>query len=271
MSYDLNDFEEDVIRRSNEIPVLVDFWAPWCGPCKMLTPVLEGLAEKANGRWAFVKVNTEEHQALALEYNIASIPNVKLFHQGEVKDEFLGALPESEIERWLQKSLPSVHAEELSTAQRLFDQQEFDQAAAITTEIMASEPTNEEARILNGKILLTTNPDEVEDCLKAIHLDSDFSDQAVALRSLAKFAALAAHSETLADGKGRQPFTQAIQAIANGDFDAALQSLIATLEVDNAYHQEGAKEAGKAIFQLLGIRHPIADKYYRAFSSQLYS
>lgn len=101
MSYDLNDFEQDVIKQSADKPVLVDFWAPWCGPCKMLAPALEELAGKADGKWAFVKVNVDEKPELASQYGVRGIPNVKLFKAGEVADEFTGVRPADQIESWL--------------------------------------------------------------------------------------------------------------------------------------------------------------------------
>jgi putative thioredoxin len=92
MGYDVRDFEKDVRVRSRQVPVLVDFWAPWCGPCRTLGPVLERLAASAQGRWDLVKVNTEDNDELAKAFDVRSIPAVKLFHHGDVVDEFVGAL-----------------------------------------------------------------------------------------------------------------------------------------------------------------------------------
>ncbi len=107
MSHEVQDFEEQVLQRSKQIPVSVDCWAPWCGPCRTLGPVLERMATQADGYWELVKINTEEHQALAAAFNIANIPAVKLFVGGKVADQFVGALPELEIRRFLEKALPS--------------------------------------------------------------------------------------------------------------------------------------------------------------------
>ncbi len=99
MSHEVRDFTAEVVERSRRVPVLVDFWAPWCGPCKMLAPVLEHLAGEAGTRWELAKVNTDEHPDLAGQYGIASIPNVKLFRDGKVVNEFTGFLPEAELRR----------------------------------------------------------------------------------------------------------------------------------------------------------------------------
>ena len=100
------DFQSDVIEASKTTPVLVDFWAEWCGPCVMLSPSLEKLANEAGDSWNLIKVNTESQQDLAIKYGIRSIPNVKLFVNGEIAGEFIGALPEEEIKRWLELNIP---------------------------------------------------------------------------------------------------------------------------------------------------------------------
>lgn len=103
---ELVDFQSDVIEDSWTRPVLVDFWAAWCGPCRILGPTLEKLAEEAGDAWTLVKVNTDLQPELAGQYNIRGIPAVKLFISGEVVSEFVGALPEDEVQGWLNEHLP---------------------------------------------------------------------------------------------------------------------------------------------------------------------
>ena len=109
MHFDVQDFEAEVLRKSMEVPVVVDFWAEWCAPCKVLGPILERLAAESAGKWVLAKVNTEVHQEIARQHAIQSIPNVKLCYERKVVSEFLGALPDYLVLRWLKKTLPSKH------------------------------------------------------------------------------------------------------------------------------------------------------------------
>lgn len=100
-----SDFNEKVIEASKSTPVVVDFWAEWCAPCRMLGPILEKLAKEYGGKFILAKADVNEIKQKAGEYGIRSIPNVKLFKNGEITDEFIGALPEEEVKKWIDKNI----------------------------------------------------------------------------------------------------------------------------------------------------------------------
>ena len=101
-------FQTEVLDKSHDKPVVVDFWAPWCGPCRVLGPIIEKLARESGGRWRLVKINSDTHGALAQRYGVRGIPAVKMFVDGRVAAEFTGALPEPEVRRWLDAHLPAT-------------------------------------------------------------------------------------------------------------------------------------------------------------------
>ena len=100
-----NNFDKDVIEKSKEVPIVVDFWAEWCPPCKILGPVLEKLAKEYNGKFVLAKADVNQSRQKAAQYKVMSIPNVKMFKNGGVVGEFVGALPEEQVKEWLDKNI----------------------------------------------------------------------------------------------------------------------------------------------------------------------
>ncbi|MCP5526080.1 MAG: tetratricopeptide repeat protein [Verrucomicrobiales bacterium] len=271
MSFEVQDFDREVIQRSHEVPVLVDFWAPWCGPCRTLGPVLERLARTAGGRWELVKVNTEEHQELALDHAIRSIPAVKLFVNGGVKDEFLGALPEAEIRRWIERNLPSPLAASVAEARQELAGRRFAAVRDRLIAVLESEPGNEEARLLLAESLLHTAPAEVAAALGPVEATSEQAERADALRTLSATARLGQDPARLPAGKGRDSFASGARAVFAGDWAGALEALIEVVERDKGYADGAAPAACRAIFRLLGMRHVVVGQFHRRFSSALHA
>jgi len=271
MSYEVQDFKTQVLERSKQVPVLVDFWAPWCAPCRALSPVLERMAGQAGGRWELAKVNTEEHPELASAYSIASIPAVKLLADGEVVNEFVGALPEREIRRFLEQALPSPNAAGLAEAKRLLLEGANDAAAKVLEPIVRDSTGDDEARVLLAQALLSTDPGRVETVVEPISPDSDHAQKADSLRTLASLAQLVSKPDALPEDTLRERYLAGAAAVRSGDFAAALDAFIEVLERNKSYDNEGAQKACKAIFQLLGLRHPLVERSFRAFSSALHS
>lgn len=267
----MQDFQKQVLQRSHAVPVVVDFWAPWCGPCRSLGPTLEALAAEARGRWELVKVNTDEHPDLAATYGISSIPAVKLFVKGEVTDEFVGALPRREVQRWLDRALPSPQASQLEAAHALLEAGKTAEAARVLEAVLAAEPDHHEARLALARAVLGTTPGRVEALLQPIGEDSEGASTATALRGLAQVLLRAEQPAGLPPGPARDAYLAGADAVRRGDWDAALQSFLEVLKRQKDYDHSSAREACRAIFQLLGPRHPVVERHFRAFSSLLHA
>ena len=145
-------FVEEVVEKSKTTPVIVDFWAPWCGPCKQLTPILENLVNKKNGKVILVKINVDENQGIAGQLNIQSIPTVYGFVDGKPIDAFQGAQPESKIEIMIDKLIDAAPGNEvpklLEEAENLFKDQKFDEAQKIYETLVGMDPGN--PKVISG-------------------------------------------------------------------------------------------------------------------------
>lgn len=261
---DVSDFTRDVIQRSHETPVLVDFWAAWCGPCRTLGPVLDRMAESAEG-WELAKVDTEAFAEIAQQYQVMSIPNVKLFVNGEVVDEFVGALSEREIRAFLDRALPSPRSAVITEARARADAGDVAGAQAALEAALAAQPGDSRARLLLAELLLRTAPEAVEATLGPI--GDEVPDRVEALRVIAHWVMQAGR---LPDGAARETFTAAITAVRAGDWDGALENVVASLRAQRGYAGGAARELGRGIYLLLGVDHPACDRHYRSFTSALY-
>ncbi len=270
MNYEVKDFEKDVIGRSSEIPVLVDFWAEWCAPCRILSPVLEKLAEKHKQEWELKKLNTEEFPDLASRYQIQSIPNVKLFSKGAVADEFVGALPESRIEQWLTKALPDKSAEQLDLAESLIRQQKFVAASDILEPILAASADHERARALMALALVFSNSKRARELVSPLDEASRYADAAETVRTFDTLFRKAEHPDLLVEGFSKRAYLDAIRQLSLQDFDRALQEFIGIIRSDRFYDDDGSRKACVAIFRLLGEENDTTLKYRRDFGNSLY-
>lgn len=269
-NHEVNDFQKDVLDRSHIVPVLVDFWAEWCGPCKTLGPILERLAATSNNRWVLAKVDTDAHQDLAATYGIRSIPNVKLFVDGKFADEFVGALPEYAVRKWLEKAVPGRYRKELERSEAFIRDGKTAEAQALLEQVLANEPANEQARVLLSRTVVFGNP------AKALALVGDIeehSEQFAAADSIKTIAGLLGASGT-APGQGENPaaasYNEGIRLFRTMDFGGALRNFIDVIRTDRTLADDGARKACIAIFRFLGDEHPVTKEYRRAFSSALY-
>jgi putative thioredoxin len=268
-TFNITDFQRDVIDRSHSIPVLVDFWAEWCAPCRILGPMLERLAEKYDGIWELRKVDTEAFPEVARTYGIRSIPNVKLFVNGSPVNEFVGALPETSIEQWLKTALPDRHESALRTAGQLMRDHRDAEARVLLEEVLRDAPEHDQARALLATSLFFEDRARAQALVEHVDTGGATGERIAALRT---FNALLtqAESDGLPDTAVRQAFLSALDAVRSQDFDAALDGFISIIRTDRYYNDDSARKACIAIFKYLGEDHEITLKYRRDFDRSLY-
>jgi putative thioredoxin len=268
MVVDVADFENDVLEASRAAPVLVDFWAPWCGPCRQLGPVLEKLAAENEGVWTLAKVNTDENPEVSTRYRVSSIPAVKLFVDGEVVDEFIGALPETSVRRWLDNAVPNETKRRREGIKELVEGGDPSAEVALR-ELLADAPGDAETRVLLARVVAFRDPAEARALIEeARGLDAAGSrvrDAVLLLDRLRTF-----DTQSVAAAPAAETYGRAIQSLRSADVDAALSSFIEVVRLNRKLDDDGARRACLAVFTLLGEKHPTTRKYRRTFDMAVF-
>jgi len=251
------DFKKDVIDRSFQVPIVVDFWAPWCGPCRTLTPIIEQIAEEQVGKWHLVKLNTEDQPEISETYQIRSIPNVKMFYRGEVIHEFLGALPRQMILDWLKKALPNDGVVAL-------DQLLTDHSTPTTEELeslLERYPDSEEIRLVFAQLILWENHDRAAEVLEPFKLSSPFIDKVNSLRDIIAFLQY----------NGSDPVLENIrQHFLSSKIEEAIPIILEVLSKDDKAGDGKLAKATIGLFNLLGPHHQLTKQYRKQLDMYLW-
>jgi putative thioredoxin len=244
-----SDFEQAVIDRSRDLPVVVDFWATWCGPCRALSPALERAADARKGKVELVKVDVDSNQELAQRYGVQGIPAVKAFRDGEVVDEFVGALPAAQVERFFDTVVPS-EADALAAEG---DEQSLRRALEL-------EPGHADAAAALGRILIDRG--EYEAALSILeNVAGDFVAEGLAAR--ARLLSSDAPQAIPELGEG-------LAALMDGDHARGLEKLEAALGTAQDETRELIRKVMVGVFAELGADHPLSREYRRKLATALY-
>lgn len=272
MSVEVTDFDAEVLEASRQAPVLVDFWAPWCGPCRFLGPVLERLAdEETNGRWQLAKVNTDEHPEVSMRYGIRGIPAVKMFVNGVVVDEFTGALPEQAVRQWLDKALPSEAKKRLDAADSALVAGDTAGAETLLRAVLADEPENAKAGLLLAKLVLFDDPEQAESlAVHAPFAGPAFLQLEESIGTIVRLLRMKGDASVLDDAPEKERYLEGVEALSRQDFEAALDAFLEVIRSNRYYDDDGSRKACVAIFSILGEQHPVTKTRRRAFDMALY-
>lgn len=266
-------FERDVIQKSFERPVVVDFWAAWCGPCRMLGPTLERLASEPNSNFVLAKVDVDANPSLSMRYGIQGIPAVKAFRNGEVVGQFVGAQPEPRVRQFLAEIAPSEADQTATTAEELLAERRWDEAEELFRQILADDPTNSEAKLGLSRALIGNG----EGCKAADYLE-DLSQYASTMAQAEKLLPLANYICSSAEKSNdlaevtvvEAQYRQAARLLQNRKYAPALDGLLEVLRHNKDYRDGMAKAAMLGIFELLGDADPLTNAYRREMASVLF-
>lgn len=275
----LQNFETEVIDASRQMPVLVDFWAPWCGPCRTLGPMLERLEAEADGQWKLAKVNVDENQELAAHFGVRSIPHVVAIADGQAVDQFTGVLPESGLREFLARLAPGQGRSPLDDAMELAAAGNRDGAETLFADAIAADPESDAPRLAYIGFLLDGNAiDRARTEFAALSPRAEQEDGYGALRTRIEAMENAAglpDAATLAGRIEADPRDLAARMdlarlmIAQQQYEPALEQLLAIVRTDRGFEEDIGRRTMLSVFEMLADRPDVVSRWRRQLSTSL--
>ncbi|HYQ73290.1 MAG TPA: thioredoxin [Gammaproteobacteria bacterium] len=273
-------FQAQVIAQSAQAPVLVDYWADWCGPCQMQMPVLQKLVEEYAGKFTLAKVNTDEQRELAREHGIRSLPTMRLFRHGEMVEEILGAQTESTLrillDRYIERASDKLRASAIET----FQQGRRDEALEMLRNARQAEPDNHQLTLDTvGLCLQSGRLDEAGQLLAELPRDVRDEAEAVQLRALLDFSLAAADAppaDELEAAVAASPDDLSLRYqlgaihVLNDHMEEALEAFMFILEHDRAFRDDIGRRSLLAVFDILGGDSDLVQRYRRRLFNALH-
>lgn len=268
-------FQAEVVDRSHEAPVVVDFWAPWCGPCRELSPLLEGLAEEFAGRVHVVKVNVDENPAVASQLQVQSIPAVFAFRDGAVAGQFLGAQPEPQVRAFITSLLPGEADQEATAGvaareagDRTAARAHFESALELDARHQCAGVNLAAMQIEDGAL------DQAQELLIRWPQDTEAKQLTaiIQFRRASPGDDRAELEERIAADAGDAAAHYALGNLlaARGEWDGALDHLLTTVQLDRALDDDGARLRMLDVFIVLGDRHELTEQYRRRLAGAIF-
>ena len=267
------DFATEVIERSKEVPVLVDFWAEWCGPCKTLSPTLERLTTEAGGSVELAKIDVDQNQALAQQFGVQGIPTVIAFKDGIPVNQFTGALPEPQVREFFASLSPSELDLEVVRAEALLDDGLNQEASGVLSGVLSIDPTHQDAGVMLAGLLIDDGETE-----HAVNLLKELTstEEARALLAAAKIGEAGdVDMESLVAAVASDPANHAAALElarargATGEYEPAFAGFVAIVEA-RVDESEAARLAMIDLFDLLGNEDPIVGEYRRRLATAIF-
>ncbi|GAB2711065.1 tetratricopeptide repeat protein [Halomonas garicola] len=269
---------QQILEASMRVPVLLDCWAPWCEPCKTLTPVLEKLAVEYGGAFILAKLDVEANSDISGQLGVRSVPDVKLVSQGGLVDNFTGALPEKEIREWLGRYFQppedapaspeelaeaALDAGDAATAREIYQTQVEQYPEHYAYQVSLARALVAEGRAEEARRVIDNLPPEERDAAPArgVRSSIEFGDRALP------------HAEIEALGErddSEARFQRALRQLADGQYEAGLEGLLRLMQSDRGYGDDAARKTLLQVFDALGAEHPLTVAYRRRLFALLY-